>query len=390
MSTPAGPKSTRPRATPVPTSRRTPLLPRWASGPSPGPPRHVTAVEARDATARWGIIAVALLFAWLSFRTFAEIGGPLLLAAWMAHLFRPLYRKVVKRFSGRERAAAFLTVGLFLALVLPLAAAAITLASGARELVTILVRSEGGKGALEALVSKGGADGEAKLSYSDIPALLREYGASAYSAVTSVATISVEVILVLFLFYAAFFALLVRGIQTHMWVLRHAPLGPRAVTRLLRAFQEAGRGLLVGTGLTALIQGGLATVAYLVLGVPRALVLGLLTAIASLVPSVGTAIIWLPVVAGFALTGNVVKAVILLGYGLGVIGLADNLLRPMLAHSARLEVDSSLILIAMLGGIAAFGPIGLFLGPLVVRMAAEALAIAREANAFHRRGDAAD
>ena len=68
-----------------------------------------------------------------------------------------------------------------------------------------------------------------------------------------------------------------------------------------------------------------------------------------------------------------------------MIGLSDNLLRPWLAHSAHLEVDSSLILLAMLGGIGAFGPIGLFLGPLVFRMAIEALGIAREANAFARR-----
>ena len=128
------------------------------------------------------MIAIVVLFCWLSFRTFAEIGGPLLLAAWTSHLFRPLYRKVVKRFSGRDRAAAFLTIGLFLALILPLAAATITLVSGARELVTVLVKSEGGKGALEALVSKGGG-GETRLSYGDLPALLKEYGSSAYSAV---------------------------------------------------------------------------------------------------------------------------------------------------------------------------------------------------------------
>jgi predicted PurR-regulated permease PerM len=389
----SAPPATHPSSAPTaprPTSRpprSTPLLPRWASGPSPGPPRRIPRVAPRGGSERWVIGVVALLFAWLAFRTFLPIGGPVLLAAWMAHLCRPLYRRVVRRFSGRDRAAAFLTVGLFLALVLPLAGAATTLVSGARELVAVLMKSEGGKGALEALVSRGqGADGgETSLDAGNVANLFREYGASAYSAFTSVATASVEVVVALFVFYAAFFAMLVYGHQSHAWMLRHVPLGPRPMTRLVRAFHEAGRGLLVGTGLTALVQGVLATVAYLVLGVPRALVLGLLTAVAALVPSIGTAIVWVPVAAGLALTGSVGKAVILACYGFGVIGIADNVLRPVLSHSAHLELNTSILLLSMLGGIAAFGTFGLFLGPLVVRLALEALVIAREADVFGRR-----
>jgi predicted PurR-regulated permease PerM len=200
-----------------------------------------------------------------------------------------------------------------------------------------------------------------------------------------VATISAEVFIALFVFYAAFYAALVSGSRSHVWLLRHSPIGPRPLTRFVRAFHEAGRGLLVGTGLTALVQGALATVAYFALGVPRALVLGLFTMLASLIPSVGTALIWVPVAAGLALTGNVVKAIILAAIGVGVIGLSDNILRPVLAHTAHLEMNATVVLIAMLGGLSAFGAFGLFLGPLLVRLAMEALAIAREADVFDRR-----
>lgn len=369
---------------PPSTSRRTPLLPRWASGPSPAPPRRNLAVGAQGSAGRWLIVALVAGLSYFAIRTLAPLGGPLILAAWFAHLFRPSYRRVVGWTAGRDRAAAFLTVALVLALLLPLGAAAATLITGGRDLVALVMRSEGGKGALEALVSRG-SSAEPTLPMLDVPSLLREYGAGAWSAVSGLANASVEMLIALFVFYAAFFGALVHGIRTHVWMLRHAPLGPRTVTRLVRAFHEAGRGLLVGTGLTAIVQGTLATIAYLALGVPRAFVLGLFTTIAALIPSVGTAIVWVPVAAGLALTGSVIKAIILAGIGIGVIGVADNVLRPVLTHSAHLELDSTLVLLAMLGGISAFGTFGLFLGPLVLRLAIEALAIAREADVFDRQ-----
>ncbi len=387
----APPASSRSTLTPVPWSRRTPLLPKWARGQSAAAPRHVPDVVPPRLGGRILLIAVTIGLVVLATMTFAPLGGPLLLAMWMAHLFRPMYRRVIIRFNGRDRAAAFLTVGLLLALVVPIVGAAIPLVSGARELVTGLMKSEGGKGALEALVSRNGANqsGDAAPSL-DVASLVKEYGASAYTAVSSVASASLDVGLAIFIFYAAFFALLVAGHQSHAWVLRHAPIGPRAMTRFIRAFHEAGRGLLVGTGLTALAQGAIATVAYLALGVPRALVLGLITTIAALLPAIGTALVWVPVAAGLALTGSPVKAAILLGLGLGVIGVVDNILRPVFARSAHLELNSSVMLVSMLGGVTAFGAFGLFLGPLVVRLAIEALAIAREADIFGRRAQGDD
>ena len=139
------------------------------------------------------------------------------------------------------------------------------------------------------------------------------------------------------------------------------------------------------TSSSSLAQGGIATIAFLALGVPRALVLGLITTFAALIPAIGTAIVWAPIAAGLALTGHPGKAIFLCVFGLAVIGSVDNILRPWLTRSAHLELNSSVVLVAMLGGVSAFGAFGLFLGPLVVRLAVEALAIAREADLFGRR-----
>ncbi len=84
---------------------------------------------------------------------------------------------------------------------------------------------------------------------------------------------------------------LVDGVRYYRWIEDHAPLARERTRRLADAFNETGRGLFVSVGLTGLVQGILATVAYFALGVPRALVLGLLTCVASLIPSIGTALV---------------------------------------------------------------------------------------------------
>ncbi|MEO8877725.1 MAG: AI-2E family transporter, partial [Polyangiaceae bacterium] len=141
---------------------------------------------------------------------------------------------------------------------------------------------------------------------------------------------------------------------------------------------ETGRGLLVGVGLTGLVQGVIATVAYFALGVPRALVLGLLTCLASVIPSVGTALVWVPIAIGLGLSGRTGSAAILVGIGVLVIGTIDNVLRPVFSRFGKLELPSFVLLVSIFGGLALFGTWGFLLGPLLVRLAKEALIISRE------------
>jgi predicted PurR-regulated permease PerM len=162
------------------------------------------------------------------------------------------------------------------------------------------------------------------------------------------------------------------------WIEAHLPIAPRNFSRYASAFAETGRGLAVGVGLTAVIQGLTATVAYLALGIPRAFVLGVLTAAVSLIPSVGTALVWGPVAVGLALTGHWGRAVIMVAIGIFVIGLVDNLLRPLLSRHGSVQLPMFVLLVAMFGGLATVGAWGLLLGPLLVRLAAEAVSIERD------------
>jgi predicted PurR-regulated permease PerM len=314
--------------------------------------------------------------------TLIPFWAPLVLAAWVALLARPLLARTARLTRGRHRAAGALVVALVLLLFVPLAAALLSLSSGAVELGQSVARSSGTRSALIAVVSGSEPTGGEALGVLMSPrrllGLLKEHGAQAMSLLSGIAGVATEAALGLFVFIYAVYVFLVDGASMYAWVEDHAPLEIEHTRRLAAAFRETGRGLLVGVGLTGLTQGLVATAAYVALGVPRAFVLGLLTCIASLLPSIGTGLVWLPIAAGLALAGKTAAAVILALVGLLVIGTVDNVLRPFFARFGRLELSSFLLLTSMFGGLALVGAWGLLLGPLAARLAKEALVLARE------------
>jgi predicted PurR-regulated permease PerM len=315
----------------------------------------------------------------------------LVLAVWFASFARPLLERFAKRFRGRRWAAAILTLLLFVLVLGPLVFIGIALTADAIELGRRVSTSESGQSALQAIVSpsRGGAQpiGIEIGPTFDVPSILRfaqENGQRAMSVMTGVAGVAANVVLGLFVFFAAAYVALVEGPRAYAWLEAHTPLARRHQERLARAFIETGRGLAVGVGLTGLAQGLLATLAYMALGVPRAMVLGVVTLFASLVPSIGTAFVWVPVSIGLALSGQTTQAIILFAFGAVVVSSADNVLRPLFAKWGQLQMHGFLVLLAMLGGVLAFGGWGLLLGPLLARLAIEALRIFREEDMAER------
>ena len=300
-------------------------------------------------------------------------------------LARPLLARVVKVIGGRRRAAGGLVIALVIAVFVPLGSALASLSFGAVDLVRSMLASGSAKNALVAVVSgddAGGAKGgrdllEMLASPGKVVALLEEHGAVAARVVGGALGAATHAGLGLFVFFYAVYVFLVDGPSYYEWLKAHAPIEARHTERLAAAFVETGRGLFVGVGLTGLAQGIVATITYFALGVPRALVLGLLTCVASLIPSVGTALIWVPVAIGLALAGKTVSAAVMAGVGVLVIGSVDNLLRPVFARFGNLDLSTFVLLTSIFGGLAMFGTWGLVLGPLFARLAKEGLVLAR-------------
>ena len=150
------------------------------------------------------------------------------------------------------------------------------------------------------------------------------------------------------------------------------PLRPEHTRELLAAFRRAGRATLLGTVVTGLAQGSLAAIGYWATGVPEPAFFGFATAIASIVPAVGTLLVWVPAGIYLLLSGQVAWGVVLLAWGLlVVVGFSDYVIRPRLVG----DEDMPLILtfIAMFGGLEVLGVAGLILGPVLVSVALVAL-----------------
>jgi predicted PurR-regulated permease PerM len=335
-------------------------------------------------TFRWIVVLLVLGAA----ATFYPLWPPLVLAIWVAVLARPLLLRISKATGGRHRAAGGIVVFLVMAIFVPVGAALVSLSRGAIDLGRNVINSDSARSALVAVASQapgnggGGAGAAGVLDFVKSPqkvvALLQEHGAQAAQILGGVAGAATEALLGLFIFLYAVYVFLVDGPKYYEWCEEHAPIEVAHMRRLAAAFVETGKGLFVGVGLTGLTQGIIATITYFALGVPRALVLGLLTCIASLIPSVGTALIWVPVAGGLALAGNFVSAAIMTGVGVGVIATVDNVMRPVFAKFGKLDLSAFVLLTAIFGGLAMFGTWGLLLGPLCARLAKEALIIAHE------------
>ncbi|MFO0677118.1 MAG: AI-2E family transporter [Polyangiaceae bacterium] len=308
--------------------------------------------------------------------TFWPLAPALFLSLWFAMLARPVLVKLNRRLGGRERAAAMLTVALVVAFLVPVVIVVVSLTGATVTLVRSVLASKTGRNALESIVASN--DGEAPLTVERVIGLAREHGEKAWSLAMDVLGATATVSLLVFVFLIGVYSFLVDGPEAYEWLADRVPLPRRELDRFAGAFEETGRGLLVGVGLTAIAQGALATVTYFVLGIPRAFVLGFLTACAALIPSFGTAIVWVPVALGLGLTGRPGAAIAMAIVGTLVIGSVDNLLRPMFARYGNLKLPAFVVTVSMFGGLATFGGLGLLLGPLVARLLKEVLDIGRD------------
>jgi predicted PurR-regulated permease PerM len=175
------------------------------------------------------------------------------------------------------------------------------------------------------------------------------------------------VLIVIFLTITLYYALL-EGPALASFGIRLLPL-PRPETRaLMHEFHEVAVGTLLGIGVLALVQGTLSGLGFWMFGVPKPIVWATLAAVASLLPAIGTGLVNLPVVVVLIMTGHIGAGVGLLFYwGVVVVLVPDYWLRPRLMKG-HIRVHELLVLIAVFGGIEAFGAIGLIVGPMFVAM----------------------
>lgn len=306
----------------------------------------------------------------------APLWSSLVLGVWFADILQPLVRLFERLFNGRRRGAAAIVVLMVVVVLVPLVALTIQVVHGFEDLLLQLRAALAGDESFAAVLF--GSDGHSHPHFREWARLATRDPANAWRAFLTIAQTSTWVFLWALVFVGTLYTFASRGKHAYLWLARHTPLPHRAFTRFSRAFRETGRGILIGGGGTAILQGLTATIAYVAIGVPRAWLLGPLTAIAAIVPAVGTGLVWVPLAIELAATGDYPRAIAVALVGAIVISIIDNFVRPLLVRRGHLNLPTLVVLVSMLGGIAAFGAWGALLGPIVVRMAVEGLEIWRE------------
>jgi predicted PurR-regulated permease PerM len=145
------------------------------------------------------------------------------------------------------------------------------------------------------------------------------------------------------------------------------PLRPEQQRDLFNKFTAVIRATIKGTLVVAIVQGALGGLIFWALGVHAAVLWGALMAVLSLLPAVGSALVWVPVAIYFFVTGHIWQGIVLVAFGVLVIGLVDNVLRPVLVGKET-KIPDYVVLVATLGGIAIFGVNGFVIGPVIAAM----------------------
>jgi predicted PurR-regulated permease PerM len=300
----------------------------------------------------------------------------LFVAAVLAAALSPWTERLAARLGRRphpQLAAGIVTLGVLLLLVVPLAAVGISLGGevvAGVGYVRDTLRSEGVTGLindlpapLRTLVEKivdQIPGGEARIQdLSDTQGGRAARVVSGFLGATTRAIVQVVMMLI------ALFFLLIDGQALVEWVTEVAPLKRNHVRELMAEFRKVTVAVLVSTVATAAIQAAVALVGYLIAGVPHWMFFTFVTFVMAFVPAVGAGGAGLAAAILVFFGGHTYRALFLAAWALLAVGLADNIVKPYLIRGG-VSIHGAVVFFALLGGLAAFGPIGLLLGPLIV------------------------
>jgi predicted PurR-regulated permease PerM len=165
----------------------------------------------------------------------------------------------------------------------------------------------------------------------------------------------------------ALFSLLMAGDGLVEWLDSAAPLARGQTLALLAEFKRVSFAVIVSTLITAAVQALAALVGYLVAQVPNPIFFTVTTFLFAFVPAIGAGVVCLIAAVLLLVTGHPYLAIFLAAWGIVVVGLADNIVKPLLIKRG-MDLNGAVVFFALIGGIASFGAIGLLLGPLVVAL----------------------
>src|SRR5690606_13528146 len=330
---------------------------------------------------------VSVAFVWLLLPFYGAVFWGTILAV----IFQPMQRRFEARLSQRRGLAALITLTIILLMViLP-----VSLLAGAlvQEGAAIYQRMDAGtldfgdylQQVINALPGFA-QDLLARFGLTDISSVQERVSQLAMSGSQFLATKAFSIGQNTFQFLVSFaimryllFFLLRDGRQVASKIRRAIPLSEGYKQHLISKFTTVIKATVKGNIAVAVVQGALGGFIFWALGLQGALLWGVLMAVLSLLPAVGAGLIWGPVAIYFMATGALWQAAVLTAFGAVVIGLADNVLRPILVGKDT-KLPDYVVLISTLGGLALFGLNGFVIGPLIAALFIAAWSLYAEAR----------
>ncbi len=349
----------------------------------PAPP---TAQSRNRYTLGFLILASAVAL-WLCYVMAKPFLTAIVFAAVMAIVFYPIHLRIWSRIRGPNLAALISTLLVLLVVVLPVAGLG-TAVKGeithAYALLSVRSAETGGMvpwlnqeiqeplDALSRYIDTSGIDVQAELQsrlgqlsgwiVRAVPNVAKNLGSFVVDAAVS--------------FFTLFF-LFREGRRVRLTMAALLPLDNVRVDRLFSNISDTIFANVYGVLAVAAVQGSLIGIAFAALGLGSSILWGVVTAACSLIPIVGTGLVWLPASIVLIATGHWVKGLIMLIWGAGFVAMADHTLRPLIV-GARVKMNTLFVFFSLLGGIHAFGILGIFIGPLVLSLTFALLGMLRE------------
>jgi predicted PurR-regulated permease PerM len=333
-----------------------------------------------------GVAAIALYLCYLIAKPFL---GPLVIAVMLAIVFHPFHARIQLFLRNPNAAAAVSTILVLLVVTIPVVVLGIPVRGELSAVVQSLNQQSGFQGGLSPYLARLGESllkrlGDyANLSQLDPQAALLR---GAEQASRYLLSISAAIVTNLFSFMldsvVVFFSLFFffrEGNSIRQGLCAMLPLDVIQTERLLAGISETMIANLYGGLAVGAAQGLLTGLAFWVVGLSAPILWALVTALASLVPVVGSALVWGPATILLFLGGHWVKALVLLGWGAAVVGQVDVVVRPYIVGS-HIKVHTLLVFFALLGGVEAFGIVGIFIGPVVLSVTMAVLDMLRTTN----------
>jgi predicted PurR-regulated permease PerM len=328
----------------------------------------------------WVLFGSLIIILYFCYRILEPFILPIFIALILSTLLAPVYTMLEKRLKGRRSLAALLVcVGLALTILVPLILLSVSLANEANDAYQKVKDPETLR-TIEAWLQPGTLltrvqswlPASIRLDTLELSSRLSEQaqhlGVAILAVATTFATGIFSVLADYFIMSVVLFFLL-RDFEYFGNSIRLiSPLSEEQEELFVARFRDVTRATVLGNLATALVQGALSGVIFFFIGLPSPVLWGALTALLSLVPMVGTALVWVPWSIYLFAIGSPVRAVIFLVLQIVGVGGIDNILKPKLIEG-KVKMHALLIFFSILGGISYFGILGMFFGPLIFAIA---------------------